>query len=555
MDTGRGLSVLEGLFRSGVASLITTNCRFTRPQLEPLEDRCVPSGLAFAAQYGAQVTTVGHDVLTGNVPVYLIFAGGQGAVYGQDGTVTTSQITAAVDNILSSSFLSGLAEYGAATHAYLAGTAISNYDLPRQFTDNGNGSDINKLVNASLVSERGSLPEPGATTPNGIYLVITPQGYSLKGQPDDLGHHSSGFAGNPLAPEVAYDGVILSELQFVPSAVPAANQSGATVHFSALSSLGTMTETLSHELVEMLTDPDGNGSGGVDTTPSASFNANFSDMAEAPGEVSDNEGEFYVGYENGTLVQSYWSNLGSDFIIPGATLQDIALEHSVLTVNGDRLGQAVNDSLILATTASGGLQVTLDGETQQYAPRQITALDVILGQGNNTLQVLGLPSNVSVHVDNSTGTTTLLEPISSWLSQVRFSSGIGSTEADTGQAVSAALPPTVQSRAGSTSNPSSLPSGTDSVVHQSASAAHDERTGPASVPLHLGSATLASPNLLGDLLLSSAPGARTAAAPAEPLATTASFTHAVDLGMAFIDDSSPEPSWLQGWRKTSDWSL
>jgi hypothetical protein len=64
----------------------------------------------------------GGDVLTGDVPVYLIFAGGQGAQYGYDGSVTAQQITAAVQNILNSTYLSGLSQYGASTHAYLAGT-------------------------------------------------------------------------------------------------------------------------------------------------------------------------------------------------------------------------------------------------------------------------------------------------------------------------------------------------------------------------------------------------------------------------------------------------
>jgi hypothetical protein len=320
MDSGRCLSRLWGLFRSRPPSLAATNCHFTRPELETLEDRSVPSGLSFAARYGPEATTIGKDVLTGDVPVFLIFAGGQGAVYGQDGTVSQSQIITAVNNILNSSFLSGLSEYGAATHAHLAGTAVSNCNLPRQFTDDGNGSDVNKLVSATLADAGGSLPTPDHTTPQGIYFVITPQGYTLKGEVGSLGHHSSGFAGSPPDLVNVYDAVVLSEVQYVPSSTPTVNQPGKTVHFSPQSSLDTMTETISHELIEVLTDPDGNGNGGVDAAPSSSFATNFPNQAERPGEICDNEAELYVAYENGTAVQPYWSQQGADYIAPGATL-------------------------------------------------------------------------------------------------------------------------------------------------------------------------------------------------------------------------------------------
>src|SRR5262249_11319558 len=117
-------------------------------QLETLEDRLVPS-LTFPAQYGAQGTSLGGDVRTGDVPVYLIFANNQTTGFGFDGSVTASQIQAAVTNILNSSYYSGLSEYGAATHAHVAGTFVSRYALPMQFTDGPNNSDINNLVSDS----------------------------------------------------------------------------------------------------------------------------------------------------------------------------------------------------------------------------------------------------------------------------------------------------------------------------------------------------------------------------------------------------------------------
>jgi hypothetical protein len=396
-----------------------SNCRARAfPQIEALEDRCTPS-LAFPAQYGAQPTTVGADMLTGDIPLYLIFAGGSGAAYGSDGTVTQAQLTDAVNNILSSSYLSGLSEYSASllglititasTHVHVAATYVSSFSLPLSFNDNGNNGDINNLVSASISDGGGTLPEPDDTDPNGIYMVFTPKGYSLGS--GALGHHSNGHTGSFLDPDTAYDGVVTSTIQNVPNPLPTLNEPGGMLSLTALSSLDTMTETFSHELVEMITDPDGNGSGGVDTAPGSKFSlATPPAQAENPGEIGDNEGEFYVGYENGTMVQAYWSAKGSDYIVPGGTQQKVMLNNGVLRALGDRLGSSADDSVSVDTTGTGGVQLTIDGETQQFAPGDVTQVDVGPGGGTNTVQVVSLPPGVSIQIDGSGGTTTVIAP-------------------------------------------------------------------------------------------------------------------------------------------------
>ncbi len=235
-------------------------------------------------------------------------------------------------------------------------------------------------------------------------MVFTPQGYSLGG--NLLGHHSNGNTGSFLDPDSADDGVVTSSQTSVPNPAPTANQPANQVTFVNLSALDTMTAVFSHELAEILTDPN---NGGVSVTAPSTFSQNYPNQVESPGEIGDNEGEFYVGYENGTMVQSYWSRQGGDYIIPGGTAQKVAVNNGALSIKGDRLG-VVNDTLTIDTTASGGVQETLDGETVQYAPGQVTQITIGLGGGSNTVQLNSLPPGVSISIDGSGGTTTVIAP-------------------------------------------------------------------------------------------------------------------------------------------------
>jgi Ca2+-binding RTX toxin-like protein len=167
-----------------------------------------------------------------------------------------------------------------------------------------------------------------------------------------------------------------------------------------------MTETFSHELAEILTDPDNNG---VTTAPGPNFNSSIG-STENPGEIGDNEGEFYIGFENGSAVQAYWSAQGSDYVVPGGTLGKVALKGAALSVAGDRLGISADDSLVIDTTGAGGVQVTLNGETEQFAPGQVNQINVSLGGGTNAVRLDSLPPGVSISIDGSGGVTTLTAP-------------------------------------------------------------------------------------------------------------------------------------------------
>ncbi len=288
----------------------------SRPlELEALEDRCVPTNAVFTAQYGRQPTSNGGDVLTGNIPVYLIFAGGQGARYGFDGSVTRQDIINGVNNIFNSTYFSGLSEYGAATQAHLAGTHVSNVGLPTTFTVEGTDSDINNLVYFSIADNGGVFPEPDDTDRDGVYIVFTPTGYAISGG-RAIGEHSDGHTGSWLDPDNADDAAITSSPVWVPSPIPTANQPANQVTRIRLSALDSMTCIFSHELAEMITDPDG---GGVLATATNSFVQNYGGANERLGEIGDYEAQFYGAHENGTAVQSYWSARAGAYIVPDGT--------------------------------------------------------------------------------------------------------------------------------------------------------------------------------------------------------------------------------------------
>jgi hypothetical protein len=320
----------------------------------------------FPAQYGAQGTSNGHDVLTGDIPVYLIFAGGASTGFGYDGSVDENALVTAVNNILNSPYYSGLSEYGAATHAHVAGTFVSHYNLPKQFNDNGNNGDINNLVSDSIHDNNGNspFPEPDDTNPTGVYIVFTPKGYSLGG--NAIGHHTNGHTGSVIDADTADDGVVTSNQVTVPNPAPTANQPRNQVNFVGLSALDSMSVIFSHELAEIITDP---ADGGVSVAAPNSFSNNYSNIVQSPGEIGDNEAQMYVGYENLTRVQSYWSKNGGDYIIPGGMANKVT--------GSLRSGLAV-DGYLLPAGESAVYRMDSDSNANQL-------YKVSLLPGNNTM--------------------------------------------------------------------------------------------------------------------------------------------------------------------------
>jgi hypothetical protein len=387
----------------------------------------------------------GGGELTGNVPVYLIFAnpGGTGT-FGPDPThpLAISDITNAVATILNSGYLSDLSEYGAANQAFLAGTFVNtDYALPTTYKANndnsngGNNSDINNLVSDSLKDNRNDntgLPEPDDTSTNGIYAVFTPLGYKLTSVFNNqtsfpAGIHSDGNTGGFLDPDDADDLVIPT---YQVNSAQAPSQRGTNPpQTTNMSAIDTFTATFSHELVEDLTDAASQGPSGISVAAGNNYLPSFPFAVSGPAEIGDNEAQLYVGYENGVAVQAYWSQQNNAFIIPGSATQNrFALNSQKLVVSGGLAGPLMNAIVSISTTGSGGVQVIVNGETVQYGPGQVTSIDVSFGGGTNTVDLQSIPPGVTSITIEGAGNTTLKAP--SGATNVWHNTGVGSGTLD-----------------------------------------------------------------------------------------------------------------------------
>ena len=364
-----------------------------RAIIEPLENRQMMNAV-FPAVYGAQGTSFGDsgEILTGNLPVYLIYAGGSSTGFGYDGSVSAGQITQAVKNILASPYLTGLGEYGASTHAYVAGTTVSSFSLPTTYDV---GSNINDLVASTTGDNGGPFPDPDDTDPNGIYFVFTPKGYSISGG-GAIGEHDQGNTSNIFDLDHCFYGDVTSSSYY-----------DRTLSKN-LSPLDAMTVIFSHELAETITDPDPGDV--VTTTPPSSIKTDFPGLYQNPGEIGDNEAQLYTGFEGDNAVQSLWSAANGDYRIAGGTKEDFLLNGSTLVINGDQYGANYNDIISLGETGAGGVSVTLNGETDTYAPGQVSSVQINSGGGQDTIfiQATVVPTSVNSRSAFSGPDTTVI---------------------------------------------------------------------------------------------------------------------------------------------------
>ena len=194
-----------------------------------------------------------------------------GSAWTTNPTPTSDQVTSAVENILSGSYMTGLAQYRQIGRGYLLGAAVYGAsNPPNPFTD----GDVSSFLQARIAD--GTLPNLDPDNQN-LYLVIMPQG---------VNNQNSGVIG-----EHTYytDG------------------SGRNVHFGWITnggSLAGVTSVLSHELVESVTDPEGSAILGVAGTCSQGGWCEIGDVCYVNSVI------------DGTTVQKYYSNNDSGCIAP-----------------------------------------------------------------------------------------------------------------------------------------------------------------------------------------------------------------------------------------------
>jgi hypothetical protein len=345
--------------------------RTSRPRLEVLEDRAVPS-ILFGSSGPRTVGDAGGPVIP-HAAVDLIF---WGAGWNAAASYRT-QITNSVQTIMNSPYLSGLSQYrGVGNGSLLRTDVITSTSPGSTFTD----AQVDTFVKNNI--NNGVLPGPGTSGGQILYMVIPQPGSST----------GISSTGRPVGGEHDSDTSNLGRFHY-----------GWTINPST-SYLDGVTYIYSHELTETVTDPE----------------VNYRTAFYVPltnDEICDGEAQNYsyrlpaAGGGNGVLVQSSLSQATHTYNVYTGQAQNFLVSSArVLTVNGDQL--ANHNDTITIDAVGGGVRVTLNGETAQFDPfdyftgqRSVSSITVNSGTGADTVRVTAAAAGFPVSV-NSQGPQT-----------------------------------------------------------------------------------------------------------------------------------------------------
>ena len=196
------------------------------------------------------------------VRAYLIFWGNAWASNPLP-TPSSSQVSDAVDRILSGGYLTGLSQYRGIGQGYILGSStVTSSNPPNGFTDSNVATFIKGLIQAGTIPDL----DPDNQT---LYLVLMPKGIKAA---------NSGFVG-----EHTYY----------------TDSKNRRVHFGWITNNGTLPSVsiiTSHEIPDVMTDPEGTAILGDAGTCSGTGWCEIGDVCQST-----------TGTVNGASVQSYWS--------------------------------------------------------------------------------------------------------------------------------------------------------------------------------------------------------------------------------------------------------
>jgi hypothetical protein len=208
-----------------------------------------------------------HGRVLESPQLYLIYWGG---AWQAAPTPTADEVTDAVRTLMASSYLMGLTQYRGSGQGALRGSAlVASSDPPDGFTDD----QVAHFVDDQIALGTVPGPDPDNQT---VYGVVMPTG---------------------ITPEVARR----AEHYYY-------KRSGQRIPYAWFTNVGdldSITALVSHELVEVATDPDGSGFLGVKGTCDESGWCEIADVCESTWSTVD-----------GVMVQGYWSNQHNDCIPP-----------------------------------------------------------------------------------------------------------------------------------------------------------------------------------------------------------------------------------------------
>lgn len=222
--------------------------RCVRPRLERLEDRVVPT-IVFEPHYGAESASYNGGQVLGNTPVYLLFWGSYWNT--SAGSASENELISAVTNEYNSPIYNRLSQYGD-SHGNTAGPAyfLQSWTATEDADPSSNGftdGQLQSVITDAINDSNSPIDAPSAVeaTDGGhapIYLVITPPNIPYAGGSGYLGYHSQYTANTYAGTETAFYGWI-------------GNLGGPTGLYTQLSAQDFVTQVVSHETAEALTDP------------------------------------------------------------------------------------------------------------------------------------------------------------------------------------------------------------------------------------------------------------------------------------------------------------
>lgn len=237
-----------------------------------------PTGTSFTAGVGKTLT---------NLHVELIFWG----AWWNDNPLA-AQVESGVKTILAGPYMCYLAQYGV-RRGDVRGTTYAGDSEPGTFTY----QDIGKFVQNLLDNDR--LPEPDDEWPI-VYAVIMPANSAFAGDPRIPGE-------NPL-PKGAVSQVAGANSRFTWNDYDIGDVDNDPAYYLWVGNDGTLdyiTTTLSHELAEIATDP--NGGDGIRQTAGAT---------QAGGGQIGDVCTSWCDDDSGVRVQAYWSQLDGACALP-----------------------------------------------------------------------------------------------------------------------------------------------------------------------------------------------------------------------------------------------
>ncbi len=325
--------------------------------LECLEERTLPA-VVFNPVFGAEATRHGNGESLSSPHVYLIF-------WGKSWGGTNTQLQNTAGRVIASPFLSGLVQYGSDGQAILGdGTVTSVWDSsPDPVSGSFDSGNIAGVIRLETAGD-GPLPRSASS----VYVVVT-----MPGIQSNQGSQVGGF-------------------NFIGNSLPSIWCSSGVGSLFA----DTFSQSFSHELAEIMSDPGGNG---YEVNPGSGWNGTGSGN-----QIGDYEGNSYAFREsNGVLVQPYWSNIDQVWVAPDDDPQDLFLtpmgwddnfqfhQQYGLTI---KLVNFSPTDILAVDSSSKGLSVTFNGARTVFDP---------VNDAINEIYVNGVAANNATINVESTG--------------------------------------------------------------------------------------------------------------------------------------------------------